>query len=154
MATSRSFRRAQPRLARSRWRSPGFYSSWDATFEAKRADSGRYPSSKAGHRWTNVFSLDKPGSRAVPNGEAEAGLSREITLVTGAGGFIGGHLVADLVASGQEVRAVDIKPLADWYRLSPEAENRSLDLRSKDDCMQAARGASQVYNLAADMGGM
>jgi nucleoside-diphosphate-sugar epimerase len=49
---------------------------------------------------------------------------------------------------------VDVKPLEDWYQLSPEAENLQLDLRDKDACENAVEGSSTVYNLAADMGGM
>lgn len=76
------------------------------------------------------------------------------TVVCGAGGFIGGHLVADLLRQGATVRGVDIKPLEEWYQFFPEAENRQLDLREKDACEQAVEGAAIVYNLAADMGGM
>src|SRR5215204_6030114 len=79
----------------------------------------------------------------------------DLILVTGAGGFIGGHLVADLQRRGyRRIRAVDIKPLADWYQQTPEAESISLDLRLKENCEAATKGARQVYNLAADMGGM
>lgn len=75
-------------------------------------------------------------------------------VVCGAGGFIGGHLVKTLVQQGKSVRAVDIKPLNEWYQVLPEAENLQLDLREKEDCEAALHGASEVYNLAADMGGM
>src|SRR5205085_12341855 len=78
----------------------------------------------------------------------------ERLLVTGAGGFIGGHLVADLLREGKEVRAVDLKPFEEWYQLFPEAENLQLDLCGKDACDRAVRDISLVYNLAADMGGM
>jgi nucleoside-diphosphate-sugar epimerase len=76
-------------------------------------------------------------------------------VVCGAGGFIGGHLVADLVGEGRfEVRAVDSKPLDDWFQVSDEADNRTLDLSDRESCRRAVSGAHQVFNLAADMGGM
>ncbi len=76
-------------------------------------------------------------------------------LVCGAGGFIGGHLVKDLMASGAgEVRAVDIKPLDEWFQVSPGVENLSLDLQDKQNCYQAVEGTDAVFQLAADMGGM
>jgi GDP-D-mannose 3',5'-epimerase len=75
-------------------------------------------------------------------------------LVTGAGGFIGGHLVAHLTKKGHSVRAVDRKPFGEWYQLFSEAENLVLDLRDKSHCYQAVNGCSEVYDLAADMGGM
>jgi GDP-D-mannose 3',5'-epimerase len=79
----------------------------------------------------------------------------DLIVVCGGGGFIGGHLVADLVRQGhRRIRAIDIKPLTEWYQLLPEAENCQLDLQRKEDCYRALRGAAQVYNLAADMGGM
>ena len=75
-------------------------------------------------------------------------------LVTGAGGFIGGHLVARLLAQGHRVRAVDRKPQWQWYQRFAEADNRTLDLQDKANCIQAVNGCDWVYNLAADMGGM
>src|SRR4051794_621448 len=75
-------------------------------------------------------------------------------LVTGAGGFIGGHLVRDLVGRDLEVRAVDRKPLDDWYQISSEAENVVDDLCDLAACRRAATGIDTVFNLAADMGGM
>ena len=77
------------------------------------------------------------------------------TLVCGAGGFIGGHLVADLLKQGwTDIRAVDLKPFDEWYQRFPNVENFQLDLQDKAACEQVTRGASIVYNLAADMGGM
>src|SRR5512138_442430 len=81
-------------------------------------------------------------------------MSRDIVLVAGGGGFIGGHLVNDLERRGMRVRAVDVKPLDDWYQVSPDAENLVLDLSEIDACRRAVAGAGWVYNLAADMGGM
>ena len=75
-------------------------------------------------------------------------------VVAGAGGFIGGHLVAALRNEGLAIRAVDRKPLDDWYQRFDDVENRQLDLSDRASCYEAVRGASQVYNLAADMGGM
>ena len=76
-------------------------------------------------------------------------------VVCGAGGFIGGHLVKNLIANGVEViRAVDIKPRDHWYQETDGVENLSLDLKDKSNCMIAATGADVVFQLAADMGGM
>jgi GDP-D-mannose 3',5'-epimerase len=79
----------------------------------------------------------------------------ESIVVTGGGGFIGGHLVAELQSRGFErIRAVDLKPLGRWYQQHDGVENVSADLREKDACYAAAEGATTVFNLAADMGGM
>ena len=76
-------------------------------------------------------------------------------VVCGAGGFIGGHLVKHLLNAGVDVvRAVDIKPVREWYQASREVENLSLDLKDKDNCQIAAEDVDVVYQLAADMGGM
>ena len=73
-------------------------------------------------------------------------------LVTGAGGFIGHHLVKRLKNDGFWVRGVDLKP-AD-YETSPADEFVLLDLRLWENCLKASKGIDQVYNLAADMGGI
>jgi len=78
----------------------------------------------------------------------------QLTLVTGAGGFIGGQLVRDLLAKGVPVRAVDKKQFDDWYFRSPEAENIVADLQLAESCDKVTRDVAHVYNLAADMGGM
>jgi len=76
-------------------------------------------------------------------------------LVAGAGGFIGGHLVAELIRKGHtDIRAVDIKPFGEWYQTFPQVENLQLDLQLKDACEKSAQGMHTIYNLAADMGGM
>jgi nucleoside-diphosphate-sugar epimerase len=81
--------------------------------------------------------------------------TQSLVVVTGAGGFIGGHLVAELRRRGhQHVRAVDLKGLDDWYQRFDDVENLRLDLRDLAACHEAARGARYVFNLAADMGGM
>jgi GDP-D-mannose 3',5'-epimerase len=79
----------------------------------------------------------------------------KLIVVTGAGGFIGGHLVATFRARGHKaIRAVDIKRAEDWYQRFDDVENLSLDLNAKENCEIAARGAHDIYNLAANMGGM
>jgi nucleoside-diphosphate-sugar epimerase len=75
-------------------------------------------------------------------------------VVCGGGGFIGGHLVRHLRDRGDEVRAVDIKPVEEWHQAQTEAENRELDLRDIDACREAVSGMDVAYNLACDMGGM
>ncbi len=75
-------------------------------------------------------------------------------VVAGAGGFIGGHLTKALKESGHIVRAVDIKPLTRWYQITPGVDNLVLDLKTKANCYQALNGYEEVFNLAADMGGM
>jgi GDP-D-mannose 3',5'-epimerase len=75
-------------------------------------------------------------------------------VVAGAGGFIGGHLVKELVKKGNSVRAVDIKPLNEWYQITEGSDNLVLDLRLRENCYMAVNGFNEVFNLAADMGGM
>ncbi len=76
-------------------------------------------------------------------------------VVTGAGGFIGGHLAKTLLAEGKTVRAVDVKPLDEWYQVHDAATNVVGDVSLLETCREALDGgAGEVYNLAADMGGM
>lgn len=77
------------------------------------------------------------------------------TIVCGGGGFIGGHLVAELLRKGYtDVRAVDLKPLTEWYQVSDRVKNLVLDLKILGNCRKALKTGVFVYNLAADMGGM
>lgn len=76
-------------------------------------------------------------------------------VVCGGGGFIGGHLVKSLQENGAtQIRAVDIKPIEEWNQITPGVENLSLDLKDKNSCYLATEGIDDVYQLAADMGGM
>jgi GDP-D-mannose 3',5'-epimerase len=84
--------------------------------------------------------------------------SQELVVITGAGGFIGGHLVDFFLRKGMRVRAADIKPLNEWYQTHRSARNLAGPI--KGDCRDfrvsraLCEGASEVYQLAADMGGM
>lgn len=83
------------------------------------------------------------------------GETKGVVVVTGAGGFIGGNLIAALRNRGvQGIRAVDSKPFDQWYQRFEDIENLSLDLNLKENCESVVRDASDVYNLAANMGGM
>ena len=77
-----------------------------------------------------------------------------VVVVGGGGGFIGGHLVAALRAQGKIVRSVDVKPLNEWYQTFDDVENIVADLKLLDESHRACAGATVVYQLAADMGGM
>src|SRR5579864_4732467 len=79
----------------------------------------------------------------------------ELTVITGAGGFIGGALVAELRRQGhRRIRAVDLKPLEEWYQVFEDVENLQLDLNLQENCERVARDAFEIYNFAANMGGM
>lgn len=79
-------------------------------------------------------------------------MAKEKVLITGAGGFIGHHLVKFLQAKGYWVRGVDIKDPE--YEKTTADEFELLDLKYLDNCIKAVRGVDQVYNLAANMGGI
>ena len=82
-------------------------------------------------------------------------VQNELVVVAGGGGFIGGALVADFRRQGyKRIRAVDIKPFEEWYQCFDDVENITADLNIRENCDKAARGAYQIYNLAANMGGM
>ena len=82
-------------------------------------------------------------------------MTDKLILVAGGGGFIGGHLVARLRDEGfTRIRSVDVKPIEQWYQSFDDVENVVADLKLRDECRAACRGASEVYNLACDMGGM
>src|SRR5690348_12819598 len=80
---------------------------------------------------------------------------QSLVVVAGAGGFIGGSLVASLRAQGyKRIRAVDLKPLDEWYQQISDVENLCLDLNLKENCERVVEEAADIYNLAANMGGM
>jgi len=82
-------------------------------------------------------------------------LTNHRVVVSGAGGFIGGHLIKDLLADGVDVvRAIDSKPLEEWHQVSRGIENVVADLSELQACRQAVENADVVFQLAADMGGM
>lgn len=81
--------------------------------------------------------------------------NHKTVVVTGAGGFIGGYLVSEFRKQGDKhIRAVDVKPLDEWYQRFKDVENLQLDLNLKQNCEKSAEGADEIYNLAANMGGM
>lgn len=75
-------------------------------------------------------------------------------LVAGGGGFIGGYLAKELIAQGNAVLSVDVKPIDEWYQVHDGAINIQADLTLLSACEEAVNGVQEVYNLAADMGGM
>ena len=75
-------------------------------------------------------------------------------LITGAGGFIGGHITKRLLDHGNDVRCVDIKPFDEWYQYFNKAENHKLDMTIKENCFEMVKGCEFVINMACNMGGM
>ena len=79
----------------------------------------------------------------------------DLIVITGGGGFIGGNLALYFKRKGfTNIRAVDKKPLYEWYLRVPGVENLCLDVSKEANCHRVCEGAVEVYNLAADMGGM
>jgi len=79
----------------------------------------------------------------------------DLIVIAGAGGFIAGALTRYFHDQGfTRIRAVDKKPLPFWYQRTPGVESLCMDLSEYDNCVRAVEGAAEVYNLAADMGGM
>ena len=75
-------------------------------------------------------------------------------LVAGAGGFIGGHLVKNLLNEGHKLVCVDSKPIEYWFQIFDENQNFSLDLKESDNCLKVTDGVDYIYNMACNMGGM
>ncbi len=79
----------------------------------------------------------------------------DLIVIGGAGGFIGGALARHFHDKGfTRIRAADKKPLPEWYQRVPGVECMTMDLSDEANCLRACEGAVEVYNLAADMGGM
>jgi GDP-D-mannose 3', 5'-epimerase len=79
----------------------------------------------------------------------------DLIVITGAGGFIAGNLALYFAKQGfARIRAVDKKPLEEWYVRVPGTESLCLDVSQENNCLQICEGATEVYNLASDMGGM
>ena len=95
-------------------------------------------------------------STTIPGTDIDRGLGRDdLIVIAGAGGFIAGSLTRYFSEQGYtNIRAVDRKPLPDWYLRVPGVESVCADLSVEQNAIDAVRGASEVYNLAADMGGM
>ena len=75
-------------------------------------------------------------------------------LVCGAGGFIGGHLVKNLIEDGHEVVCADIKPFEYWFQIFDKNKNFSLDLKEYENCLRVTDSVDYIYNMACNMGGM
>jgi GDP-D-mannose 3', 5'-epimerase len=97
-----------------------------------------------------------PSSDTIPGTSVTRGTDKDdLIVITGAGGFIAGSLTRYFHEQGfTRIRAVDRKPLPDWYLRVPGVESISMDLSHEQNAIEAVKGATEVYNLAADMGGM
>ena len=79
----------------------------------------------------------------------------DLIVITGGGGFIGGNLALYFKKKGfTNIRAADKKPVYEWYLKVPGVESLCLDVSDEGNCRRVCEGAVEVYNLAADMGGM
>ena len=79
----------------------------------------------------------------------------DLIVIGGAGGFIAGSLARYFADQGfTNIRVADKKPLYEWYQVVPGVESLCLDLSIEENCKRLCEGAKEVYNLAADMGGM
>jgi nucleoside-diphosphate-sugar epimerase len=92
----------------------------------------------------------------IPGTGIDRGLETDdLIVITGAGGFIGGALIRYFHEQGyRRIRGIDRKPLPEWYQRVPGVESISMDLAKEQNAVEAVKGAKEVYNLAADMGGM
>ena len=68
-------------------------------------------------------------------------------LVAGAGGFIGGHLVKNLLNEGHDLVCADLKPIELWFQNFDKCENYSLDLKEYDNCLKVSSGVDYIYNM-------
>ncbi|HYO41668.1 MAG TPA: NAD-dependent epimerase/dehydratase family protein, partial [Candidatus Limnocylindrales bacterium] len=100
--------------------------------------------------------MTAPFTDTIPGTAVTRGLAKDdLIVVAGAGGFIAGSLTRYFTEQGYtNIRAIDRKPLPDWYLRVPGVESISMDLSHEQNAIEAVRGAREVYNLAADMGGM
>jgi nucleoside-diphosphate-sugar epimerase len=100
--------------------------------------------------------MTAPFTDTIPGTAVTRGLAKDdLIVIAGAGGFIAGSLTRYFAEQGYtNIRAIDRKPLPDWYLRVPGVESISMDLSHEQNAIEAVRGAKEVYNLAADMGGM
>src|SRR6202453_1547078 len=112
---------------------------------------------RPGQESTKPSTLLDAGATLIPAEQTPgpAMPNQDHIVVAGAGGLIGGHLVAAFRKKGySRVRAVDVKPLDQWSQRFYDVENLQLDLNLRENCEITAQGADEIYNLAANMGGM